>query len=533
MNVDWIAYIVVALGLMLLVRSLKPAALICKNDDAIGWKALITLLILFVIGYSLFFINLFYSKIDTSLQLISVMLLGGATFVAIIIPQAHKTILKIESIAATERQNSLTDSMTKLANRKSLLEHLSALSGGNKPFSLFFIDLNNFKQINDGLGHYYGDQFLIAVAKRLSTIIPDSARLFRIGGDEFAVVYREYREDKLIGLIDSLHTSLLAPIKVHTHSMKTSASIGIACYPKHSNEMFDLVKKADMAMYDCKSRQGNFTFYNDNIGMRAERKLALSQMLSDAVQKNQFSLFYQPIINAESGQTLYVEALLRWPQANGTVLMPEQFIPMAAKSTLINAITYWVVEQACTDLPRLRALGFNRRVHVNLTARDLQSDNLVQQLRVLKQQNKLQPQDLMFELTESDLVEDLSKAKRVMHKISRMGFEFCVDNFGTGFSSLVLLRELPISQIKIDRSFVNDFLVNEISRSIICHIIALAGDLNCSVIAEGVENELNAAELIRLGAELHQGWLYSEALPLDKLPAATPAANSESNLLVG
>lgn len=533
MNADWFAYIVVFLGLLLLTQSIRPAALICKNDDAIGWRALIALLILFLIGYSLFLVNLFHSKIDTTLQLISLMLLGGATFVAIIIPQAHKTILKIESIAITERQNSLTDSMTKLANRKSLLELLSALSGGNKPFSLLFIDLNNFKQINDGLGHYYGDQFLIAVAKRLSSIIPACANLFRIGGDEFAVVYREYREDKLIALIDNLHASLLAPIQVNTHSMKTSASIGIACYPKHSNEMFDLVKKADMAMYDCKSLQGNFTFYNDNIGIRAERKLALSQMLSDAVQKSQFKLFYQPIINAESGQTLYVEALLRWPQANGNILLPEQFIPMAAKSTLINAITYWVIEQTCADLPRLRALGFNNRVHINLTARDLQSDTLVQQIRALKQQNKLKPHDLMFELTESDLVEDLSKAKRVMHKISRMGFEFCVDNFGTGFSSLVLLRELPISQIKIDRSFVNDFLVNEISRSIICHIIALAGDLNCSVIAEGVENEENAAELIRLGAELHQGWLYSEALPLEALPAATPATDSDSTLLVG
>lgn len=533
MNADWISYLLVALSLLLLALSIKPAAQICKNDDAFGWKALVALLVLFLIGYSLFFLNLLHRNVDTTLKLISIILLGGATFVAIIIPLAHKTILKIDSVAATERQNSLTDSMTKLANRKSLLEHLSALSGGNKPFSLFFVDLNNFKQINDGLGHYYGDQFLIAVAKRLSVIIPENARLFRIGGDEFAVVYREHREDKLIALIDKLHASLLAPIQVHTHSMKTSASIGIACYPKHSNEMFDLVKKADMAMYDCKSRQGNFTFYNDNIGIRAERKLALSQMLSDAVQESQFKLFYQPIINAETGQTLYVEALLRWPQANGNILQPEQFIPMAAKSTLINAISHWVVEQVCNDLPRLRALGFSNRVHINLAARDLQSENLVQQLRTLKQQNRLQPHDLMFELTESDLVDDLSKAKRVMHKISRMGFEFCVDNFGTGFSSLVLLRELPISQIKIDRSFVDDFLVNDISRSIICHIIALANDLNCSVVAEGVENTENAEELIRLGAELHQGWLYSEALPIETLPAATPSANSESNLLVG
>lgn len=532
MTADWIAYIAIISGMCLLGFSIRPACHICQNDETIGWKLLVALIVFFFIGYGLFLLRLATAPVNSTLLLLSCILFGGAVFVAGIIPQALKTILKIESVVEVERHNSLTDSMTGLANRKHLFQHLSALSGGRKPFSLLFVDLNNFKQINDGLGHYYGDQFLIAVSKRIENMMPDNGRLFRIGGDEFAIVYREHGHDKLIALIDELHTTLSKPIQVNTHAMTTSASIGVACFPEHSQEMFELVKKADIAMYDCKNRQGNFTFYDDSIGARAEEKLALSQRLSEAVQHNQFKLHYQPIIDTVSQEPKYVEALLRWPQANGDVMLPESFIPLATQSTLINAITYWVIEQAANDLPQLRAHGFDHCIHINLTSRDLQNDNLVQQLKQLKYQHKLASHDLMFELTENDIVEDLAQAKRIMHKISAMGFEFCIDNFGTGFSSLVLLRELPISQIKIDRTFVDDFLVNDTSRAIICHIISLANDLHCSVVAEGVEQRENALELARLGAELHQGWWYAAALPIDQLPTVFEQPDDDPELLV-
>ncbi|WP_052074765.1 putative bifunctional diguanylate cyclase/phosphodiesterase [Shewanella mangrovi] len=536
MSVDWIAYSAVIIGTLLLASSLIPAYRICQNDHASGWKWLVVLILFFCIGYGLFLLRLIYHPINLTLALLSAILFFGAVFVATIMPQALKTILKIESIADEERRNSLTDVLTNLNNRKCLFEHLSALSGVSKPYALFFIDLNNFKQINDSLGHYYGDQFLIAVAQRLSAVVPKNAKLFRIGGDEFAIVYREHGQEPLLQLIDNIHATLLAPIVVQQHSMKTSASIGIACYPEHSDELFDLMKKADMAMYDCKKRQGNFTLYDQYIGAEAERKLHLSQQLSDAVQHNRFTLYYQPIIDSVNNETRCVEALLRWPQASGDIMLPDQFIPMASRSSLINAITYWVINQVANDLPKLRLMGFSHSIHINLSAKDLQNDNLVQQLRALMQQHRIQAGDIIFEITESDMVEDLGTAKLVMSKISDMGFQFSVDDFGTGFSSLVLLRELPISQIKIDRSFVNDFLDNDISRSIVCHIIALASDLNCSVVAEGVEYSANAAELQRLGAELHQGWLYSEPLPLAQLQQLKLANNSpdqNDTLMVG
>ncbi|QSX34981.1 bifunctional diguanylate cyclase/phosphodiesterase [Shewanella avicenniae] len=534
MAVDWIAYLAVGLGLLLLLSSIRPACRICQNDHATGWKWLVVLILFFCVGYSLFLLRLFYHPVNFTMGLLATILFFGAVFVATIIPQALKTILKIESIAMEERHNSLTDELTGLNNRKSMFEHLSVLSGVSKPFTLFFLDLNNFKQINDSLGHYYGDQFLRLVAERLNEVIPEKAMLFRIGGDEFAIVYRERSLEVLLTLVDSIHAKMLPPFVVHSHSMKSSASIGIACYPDHSNELFDLIKKADIAMYDCKQRQGNYTLYDQVIGAEAERKLRLSQQLSDAVRQNQFELYYQPIVDSVSNTTCCVEALLRWPQASGKVLLPEEFIPFASRSPLINAITYWVLNRVADDLPALRQMGFSHCIHINLSAKDLQNDNLVQQLGAMLQQGRLHASDIIFEITETDVVDDLQKAKVVMSKLNQMGFEFSVDDFGTGFSSLVLLRELPISQIKIDRSFVNNFLINDVSRAIVCHIIELATELNCSVVAEGVENSADAAELRRLGAELHQGWFYTEALPLAKLgQLSQQQAQNDTVMMVG
>lgn len=520
----------VAFGTILLSKSLIPAKKICQLDKSTGWRFLVFLISLFIAGYLLLFYEiLVVSPLSSVFIVLSVVLFGGAIFVALVIPYSLKAIAKLDQTAQAERRKSLHDALTGLPNRKYLLHSLEERS--DKQFTLFLIDLNNFKQINDGLGHYMGDQFLISVAKRIQVNIPDNSQIFRLGGDEFAAILDSIEENDILSVVDRIHESLDTPIDILAYSMHTSASIGIAKYPEDTQEVIGLLKQSDLAMYHSKKNAYRYTFYYEQLGVASYEKLKLSQRLSVALEDDEFQLYYQPIMNAKTDSLIALEALIRWPQSDGSMIMPDEFVPLAEKSALINLISEWVIKAAAKDLHYLRAEGFTGRIHINLSAKDIQTDAIPTLLTQMVASDMIQPKDFSFEITERDMVEDIDKAKMVMKTINQLGFSFSVDDFGTGYSSLVLLRELPIQEIKIDRSFVGNFVDNETNLSIICHVLSLAKDLNCSVVAEGVETQEIKQRLLELGAECHQGYFYSSPLDLEKVVATYKpeclAANSE------
>ncbi|SJN55482.1 Cyclic di-GMP phosphodiesterase Gmr [Vibrio ruber DSM 16370] len=517
MVMKYIAFANIAVGIFLLIYSMKPTYQIGRTEHSSGWKILITLLFLFIVSYLSVIIVLVSSPMNTYLLTISLILLGVGLFIALTVSLSRNIIHKVNCTVQDEQYNALHDSLTSLANRKYLLRSLQTLVQSKQLFSLLLIDLNNFKQINDGLGHYFGDKFLISVANLLQENIKQYGRLYRMGGDEFALIFPGNDDDMILSAVESIHDALHAPVKVMTYSMKTSASVGITKYPLNGHEVSNLLKQADLAMYDSKKKHKPYTFYHDQLGSDSYKKLKLSIKLSEALKNDVFELHYQPIIRGQTQGIAGLEALLRWPQEDGSFIDPGDFIPIAEKSALISVLTQWVINRAAQDLSVLRAHGFHGSIHINLSAKDFQDDEVIGQLRELLHVGQIKATDLIFEITESAVFEDIEKAKCVIHKIHALGFRFSIDDFGIGYSSLVILRELPVTQIKIDRSFVMEYHQKESNRNIIYALVRLAEDLNLSVVAEGVEVYSVEQALGKIGCHYTQGFLHFPPEPLHRL----------------
>lgn len=507
----------VLIGTLLLVKSCQSLLAICKNNQHLGWRALFALNITFILGYIVFAFQLSQANQLSQYEiLITFILLGGGLFVSLIVPLSLTSILMMKQSLQSEQYNAQHDELTGLQNRSSLLQAL-ANNPAEESYALLLIDLNNFKQVNDGLGHYFGDQLLVQVAERLRTGLLEDAQLYRQGGDEFAIILPTSNDEKIVRQIDMLHGALEASIDVTGYPLKTSMSIGVAKYPEHSDEGLSLLKRADLAMYESKQNQTRFEFYQELYAKRSTDQLYMSLRLMDAISNNEFNLNYQPIVCSESGVVVSYEALIRWPQSDGSYINPDEFIPVAEKTTLINNITHWVIRRAALDLNIMRKNGFTGWLNINLSARDLKGDELPNTLGLMVSQGELRPGDVKFEITESAMVVDLANAKKVLLAIKSLGFDFSIDDFGTGFSSLVILRALPVNQIKIDRSFVADYIKNETSNSIVHSIIRLASDIHCTVVAEGVEDRQLATALKHAGCQFQQGYYYSRPLALDSL----------------
>ncbi|MEI8634559.1 diguanylate cyclase [Vibrio sp. PP-XX7] len=421
----YIALTIVASGIGLLIFSLKPAQQITRHHQMAGWQILIRFIYISLLGYLIFFGELLVSdSVSTMMFLMAAVLLAGSLFVVLSVSLSLDTIQATNRFALAEQRSALHDSMTGLANRKYMFQSLESFIQTKQPFSLLFIDLNNFKQINDGLGHYFGDKFLVSVAARLQQCTQTYGDLFRIGGDEFAIIIQTTKEPKILQLIHEIHQALQTPIEVATYTMKTSTSIGITQFSEHGKDVSDLVKEADLAMYNSKRNHKAYTFYNKQLGAKSHEKLQLSNKLSTALQKNEFELHYQPIIQGEHRQLYSLEVLIRWPQQDGQFISPEDFIPIAEKSALISALTKWVIEHSTHDLETLRSYGFEGSLHINLSAKDFQDNEVTDYLRVLIASGKLSPSDFVFEITENAVFEDIPQATRVINEIHNLGFRF-------------------------------------------------------------------------------------------------------------
>jgi diguanylate cyclase (GGDEF)-like protein/PAS domain S-box-containing protein len=420
------------------------------------------------------------------------------------------------------RHLALHDSLTGLPNRALLQDRvataLAAARRTGQPVALLVMDLDQFKEINDTLGHPMGDRMLEQVGARLATVLRDCDTVARLGGDEFAVLLtvdagRTNAERVAIRIRDAL----AEPFDLVGIAVQTAASVGIVLSPEHGTDAETLTQRADIAMYNAKRSGRGYAFYAPEDDRSSLRRLALVGELRRALDRNELVLHYQPQVDVNTGKVLGVEALVRWQHPDHGLLPPSEFIELAEVSGSIQPLTRWVVRTAVEQAALLAEAGHELAMSVNVSARNLYDPDLVKGIGDDLGAFGLPPEQLMLELTESELVDDPSQVMTVLSLVSGMGVRLAIDDFGTGWSSLANLTRLPMHQIKIDRSFVSQMLHGGDDAVIVRSIVDLGHNLGLAVVAEGVEDQLTLAALAALGCDQAQGFLISRPVPADEL----------------
>jgi diguanylate cyclase (GGDEF)-like protein/PAS domain S-box-containing protein len=418
------------------------------------------------------------------------------------------------------------DLLTKLPNRALFQDRLElALSRARRNQSLLavmYLDMDRFKVINDSLGHLAGDRLLQVVASRLRSCLRGSDTLARVGGDEFNLLLPDIagRDDAAM-IARKILDQLKAPVVIDGYEVFVSFSIGIALYPEDGKSMNELVKNADMAMYHIKGRGKNgFEFFSDNMKGIFRQQATIESGIRTALKERQFELYFQPQVDICSGRVWGMEALIRWHHPERGVILPDEFVPVAEETGLITEIGDWVLEEACRELREWQRGGFPEAVlAINLSAAQLvQADFESGILEALKR-NGLSGDRLELEITENVLMQEMDQAASRLQLLAAQGVRIAVDDFGIGYSSLGYLQALPLHTLKIDRSFISDIQSPDDRSSIVTAIFAMARELELEVVAEGVENEEQAAYLRRLHCSRAQGFLLGYPVTAEKARA--------------
>jgi diguanylate cyclase (GGDEF)-like protein/PAS domain S-box-containing protein len=425
-----------------------------------------------------------------------------------------------EALAAQRRIEQLahTDVLTGLPNRLLLSQRvgfalrLAERSGGC--CSVFFLDLDRFKTINDSLGHVFGDRVLVDVAQRIKRCLRDVDTLCRLGGDEFVVFLQDIDAHGAEMLARRIMETMSRPFHVDETDFSVGCSIGIALYPVDGRTLDELIRCADTAMHLVKERgRGSFRFYQPQMNIDLLAHMKIDHAMRQALEQGLFRLHYQPQISLRNGQLLGVEALIRWTDAELGIVSPGRFIPLAEASGFIVSIGNWVLQEAVRQAAAWQVGGTPVVVSVNVSALQFQQADFVDKVAAVLLRAGLEPQLLELELTESILVEDANEALSRLHALAALGVVMSIDDFGTGYSSLAYLKKFPISKLKIDRSFVMGLPQDESDRAIVSAIIGMARGLKLKVVAEGVETLAQRDYLAELECESYQGFLCSQALP--------------------
>ena len=412
------------------------------------------------------------------------------------------------------------DPLTNLPNRPLFLQRLTqAIDTNRRPSTqtaLLIIDLDRFKWINDSMGHSAGDTLLRQAAERLRESVRASDTVARLGDDEFTVIIRDFNRNQHVEAVArKLLAALAEPFVVEGNETFLSASIGISLFPRDASDADTLVRHADAAMYQAKARGRNsFQFFRPEMNAKATQRLELERMLRHALDRHEFSLHYQPIIDIRSGVVNGAEALLRWHVPERGNIPPSDFIDVAEDTGLIIPIGAWVLRTACEQAVHWQALGLPPlRIAVNVSAKQCRREDFTATVRNTVEDTGLDPSQLTIEITESLIIDDTHDASSKLQWLRDMGIGIAVDDFGTGYSSLSYLKRLPVNSLKIDRSFIADLTSDPDDAVLVQAILAMAQSLGIRTVAEGVETDSQLTFLHKRGADLAQGFLFSRPLP--------------------
>lgn len=422
-----------------------------------------------------------------------------------------------EEAGSRLRHAATHDDLTGLANRRLLHEELTA--GGDSPLALLLLDLDRFQDVNDTLGHRYGDALLTQVGRRLTDAVGAAGTVVRLGGDEFAVLLTGADEDQASVVAAQLREALQEPFVVEQVLIAVDASVGIALRPAHASHGDQLLQLADVAMYDAKRGGRGCSVYRPEMSRQTADALALLAELRGAVGRSELVLEYQPKVRAGDGALVGLEALVRWDHPVRGRIMPDTFIPLAERSGVIRLLTAWVLDTAVAQCRAWRQQGIAVSVSVNLSARDLDQEDLAESVAACLQRHALEPSALELEVTESFLMADLTRARGQLLALHSLDVRLAIDDFGTGMSSLSYLKNLPVDVLKIDKAFVSGMLADPVDTRIVRGIVDLAGTLGLDTVAEGVEDVDTLRHLAAIGCGFAQGYVISRPLPVADVEA--------------
>ena len=402
-------------------------------------------------------------------------------------------VYRSAAVSAEKEHQALHDSLTDLPNRLNFsdaLERRLAQKQGPRSgrAAVLLIDLDRFKEVNDTLGHQAGDTLLCMVGPRIQQVLPQGSIVARLGGDEFAVLLPDVSgEGQALAIASRISIALEDPFRIDEFNLEVEASTGVAMYPDHGTTSELLMKRADVAMYLAKGRHGHVELYDPEQDKHSTRRLGLISELRSALSDGEILVYYQPKLDLQTGEVNSVEALVRWLHPKFGLLPPSEFVPIAEHTGLIRPLTSYVVSSAVQQAAAWHSMGLDVAVAVNLSARSLHDGGVMHDVSTLLAENHVPARLLNFEITESSIMADPARAKRILEQLKDMGLMLSIDDFGTGYSSLAYLQELPVSEIKIDRSFVVNLLENEADQVIVRSTIDLARNLGLKSTAEGVE----------------------------------------------
>jgi len=422
-------------------------------------------------------------------------------------------------------KRALTDSLTDVNNRFSYLEKMDMLLEASPKFdnpqhAIFFLDLDRFKQVNDTLGHEFGDFLLVEVANRLKKLIGTNDIVARYGGDEFVLTLMNIRHPREAAkFAEEIIQEIEKPIKINNQDIFVSTSIGISIYPHDGNTTEELLNRADKAMYYAKqSGRNRFSFYFDELNTDANRLILLDSEMRKAIENRDFVLYFQPKVDIKQNKIIGFEALVRWTSEKLGFVSPAEFIPYAEETGLIIPISEIILEKACEELVSLRKAGYSKLpISINISSIHFQQPNFLESIQKILEKNNTSAQNFEIEVTERTVMNNDADTISKLVRLKQLGFKISIDDFGTGYSSLSYLVRFPVDYLKIDKSFIQHIVNLADKQAVVDAIIQMAHRLNMKVIAEGVESIQQLNQLNQMGCDYIQGYYYSKPVPMEEL----------------
>ncbi len=412
------------------------------------------------------------------------------------------------------------DSLTGLSNSTSFIEMLEqavrVAAGHQQALAVLMLDLDRFKDVNDTFGHHGGDLLLQQVGMRLQQVVPESSVVSRLSGDEFAILLQRANEERVQALVATIQRTLEEPCRIDGYPVQIDASIGGVLYPTHAKDGLTLLRRADMAMYRAKQAHEGYVLFDEAFEQHTPHRLSLVADLRHAIATGELVLYYQPKVSLRTGSVSGVEALVRWQHPSQGLIPPDEFIPLAEQTGLIKPLTHWMLEEAIGQCGTWLRAGRELGVAVNLSAWDLHDARLPERIAALLERHAVSAPLLSIELTESSVMTDTPRSLDVLAWLFTLGVSISIDDFGTGYSSLAYLKRLPVSELKIDRSFVQQLSASAADATIVQSLVELAHSFGLRVVAEGIEDRAALDMLTAFHCDLAQGYYFSRPLPVER-----------------